>query len=438
MTEALLVLVALGAGALAALVALRPQLRRLAGERDLERDGRLTLDRKVAELTAALELERQAAGERVQLKAEVADAVKVLSAEALQRLQTESRSDLDNRQRAVQQSITPLKESLEKVDASVREIERARVDAYGRLVEQIETVSRGQGTLRDETANLVKALRAPAVRGRWGEMHLQRALELAGLVEHRDFDRQTVTSNDGQQLRPDVVVHLPGDRTVVIDAKVPLEAFLEAHETDDDERRLQLLRDHARQLRDHVVKLSAKGYASQFQVAPDFVLMFIPIESILGDALVHDPTLLEESFRRRVHLVTPTSLISNLRTIAQIWRDEAVAENARIVSALGKELYERTATLAGHFNRLGKSLDAAVSHYNGTVGSLESRVLVSARRFSELGVSSGEEIPPLEPIDRATRPLQAPELVQMTGSVRTPSSAPEVVGEEAEDVPDAA
>ncbi len=410
MSQALSLVLGLAAGALCVLALTRARITRLARERDGERAARPELERRVTELSTILEAERRAAADRAELKVEVTDAFRALSADALQALKTEARADLEQRQKAVEQTVAPLKETLDKVDGSVREIEKARVDAYGRLVEQVELVSRGQTTLQHETAKLVKALRAPAVRGRWGEMHLRRAVELAGLVSRCDFDEQTTTAGDGRRLRPDVIVHLPGARSIVIDAKVPLEAYLEAIEAPDEESQRARMRDHARQVRDHVARLSAKSYFDQLPVTPDFVLMFIPIESILGAALEHDPTLLEEGFRRGVHLVTPTSLISNLRAVAQIWRDEAVAENARAVSSLGKELYERIGTLAAHFSRLGKSLDAAVGHYNGAVGSLESRVLVSARRFPELGISSGEEIAPLEPIDHAPRALQAPEL----------------------------
>lgn len=424
MSEALFLLLGLAAGAIATLLLTRPRLTSLVRERDAERSTRPELERRIAELSTLLESERRTAAERAELKLELADAVKTLSAQTRAEMQQEAREESEQRRKAVEQTVAPLKEALDKVDGSVREVEKARTDAYGRLIQQVEAVSRGQLTLQHETANLVKALRAPAVRGRWGEMHLRRAVELAGLRARCDFDEQATTSHEGRQRRPDLVVHLPGGRSVVVDAKVPLDAYLEALEEADEERQLARMRDHARQVRDHVVKLSAKNYFEQLPVTPDFVLMFIPIESILGAALEHDPALLEEAFRRGVHLVTPTSLISNLRAAAQVWRDEAVAENARAVSSLGKELYERIATLAGHFSRLGRSLDTAVGHYNGAIGSLETRVLVSARRFSELGVSTSEEIPAPDPLDHAPRPLQAPEFVGEGEIVRVPPERP--------------
>ena len=423
MSGVLLLLLGLAVGALGVFVVLRARLSRLERER--------------VELSAALGLERQVAGERAALKEEVAGAVQLLTAEALESLQRESRDDLDRRQKAVAQMVAPLKESLDKVDGGVRELEKARSEAYGALRTQLGSLAETQERLRSETANLVTALRAPAVRGRWGEMQLRRVVEAAGMVGYCDFDEQATTANDGRVLRPDLVIRLPGAKQVVVDAKTPLAAYLDAHEATDPDRQRELLRDHARQLRDHVSKLSAKAYWDQFEASPDFVVLFVPGDPLLAAALDQDPRLQEDAWRQRVVLATPSTLIGLLFVVAYGWRQERVAESARAVSELGKELYERLQTLAGHFVKLRKGLETAVGAYNEAAGSLERRVLVTARRFDDLGIPGAGEIPVPEPIERGPRALQAPELA---GDV-VQAPARELPGgllDRSEDVPDAA
>jgi DNA recombination protein RmuC len=366
-----------------------------------------------ARLEAELEHERRASANDATRQDVFEARLREVASHAVRELQQEARRDLDDRRQAVEQLVAPLRQSLEKVDGGVRELEKARGEAYGRLTQQVEAMAQTQASLQRETGNLVTALRAPSVRGRWGEMQLRRVVELAGMVAHCDFVEQKTATVDGRTVRPDLVIRLPGDRNIVVDAKVPLEAYLEALEAVDEDVRLARLRDHARQIRDHVLKLGAKSYWEQFPRTPDFVFLFIPGESFLSVALEHDPTLLEEGYRRGVHLVTPTSLISNLRAVAQGWRDEAVAEHARTVSDLGKELHDRLRRLADLFVKLGRSLDGAVGHYNEAAGALESRVLVTARRFTDLGVPVSDEIPPLEPVERVPRGLRAPEMVEI-------------------------
>jgi DNA recombination protein RmuC len=366
-----------------------------------------------ARLEAELEHERRASANDATRQDVFEARLREVASHAVRELQQEARRDLDDRRQAVEQLVAPLRQSLEKVDGGVRELEKARGEAYGRLTQQVEAMAQTQASLQRETGNLVTALRAPSVRGRWGEMQLRRVVELAGMVAHCDFVEQKTATVDGRTVRPDLVIRLPGDRNIVVDAKVPLEAYLEALEAVDEDVRLARLRDHARQIRDHVLKLGAKSYWEQFPRTPDFVFLFIPGESFLSVALEHDPTLLEEGYRRGVHLVTPTSLISNLRAVAQGWRDEAVAEHARTVSDLGKELHDRLRRLADLFVKLGRSLDGAVGHYNEAAGALESRVLVTARRFTDLGVPVSDEIPPLEQVERVPRGLRAPEMVEI-------------------------
>lgn len=370
-----------------------------------------------ARLEAELEHERRAISQDTTREQALEARLREATTQAVREVRHEARLDLEERQLAVEQLVAPLKASLEKVDGGVRELEKARSEAYGRLTEQVESMARAQASLQRETGNLVTALRAPSVRGRWGEMQLRRVVELAGMVAHCDFVEQATVTTDERVVRPDLVVRLPGERSIVVDAKVPLEAYLRAIEAVDEDARTQLLREHARQIRDHVVKLGAKSYWEQFPRTPDFVFLFIPADAFLSAALEHDPTLLEEGYRRGVHLVTPTSLISNLRAVAQGWRDEAVAEHARTVSGLGKELHDRLRRLADLFVKLGRSLDGAVAHYNEATGSLESRVLVTARRFTELGIQTSEEIPTLQPIEKVTRDLRLPEPEPTPGSV---------------------
>lgn len=389
--EIVLLVAGLAAGALAAWLAARPRLARLETE---------------------LEHERRAAATEGERQQQLETALKALSADALRELQQDARDDLEHRQQAIERMIAPLKESLAKVDTEVRGIEKARSEAYGALRTQLGALAETQERLRAETSSLVTALRAPAVRGRWGEIQLRRVVEAAGMLAYCDFVEQAVSTGDSRLLRPDLVVHLPGAKQVIVDAKTPLAAYLEALEATDEETQRARLRDHARQVRDHVVKLSQKAYWAQFESTPDFVVLFIPGDPFFAAALDQDPSLQEDAWRQRIILATPSTLIGLLFVVAYGWRQEKVAESARAVSALGSELHERLRTLAGHFVKLGRSLDTAVGSYNDAAGSLERRVLVTARRFSELGVPATQEIPEPEPIERAARILEAPELTE--------------------------
>jgi DNA recombination protein RmuC len=316
-----------------------------------------------------------------------------------------------NEQRtAVGQLIAPLQQSLLRYEERIAELERDRIDAYASLRTQVGQMRDTSEQLRSETRQLVSALRAPQVRGRWGEHQLRRIVEAAGLLEHCDFTEQVTTGYEGRVLRPDMVVSLAGGKQVVVDAKAPFSAYLEAMEARDEPSRVAKLDAHARHLRSHVDQLAAKEYWTAFDPTPEFVVLFVPADPFLDAALQRDPMLLEHAFGRNIVLATPATLVALLRTVAYAWRQEALARNAAEVHTLGKELYSRLATMGGHIGKLGSALGTAVTSYNKAVGSLESRVLVTARKFADLGVS-GEEQPTPEQVESAPRQLQAPELV---------------------------
>jgi DNA recombination protein RmuC len=308
--------------------------------------------------------------------------------------------------------LSPLAMTLAQFERQIRALEQSRQEAYARLTTQVGSLVSLQEQLRAETRSLSTALRAPATRGRWGEMQLRRTVEAAGMVEYCDFVEQASTRDgDGKLLRPDLVVNLPGGRQVVVDAKAPLQALLDGlDETLSDEAREAKMLDFVRHVRDHIAKLNAKAYWQQFAPAPDFVVMFLPGESFYRAALEHDPSLLDLHANSRVVVASPTTLITLLRAIAVGWREEKVAESARFVSELGRELYERLATMVEHFGTVGKRLDGAVQAYNQTVGSLERRVLVSARKFPEHGIGTDKQILELTPIDKSTQQPQTIEL----------------------------
>ncbi len=310
-----------------------------------------------------------------------------------------------------------VKEGLERLHDQMRDLEQHRVSWQSQLRQQVEDVRHSTDTLRRETASLSTALRKPQVRGRWGELHLRRAVEVAGLVSRCDFSEQVSVRNDDGLQRPDLVVNLAGGKSVVVDAKVPLDAFLDATAADSDEERDAHLTRHARQLRQHVDVLGAKAYWRALPATPEFVVLFVPGESFLSAALEAEPTLLEYAATRQVVLATPTTLIALLRTVAYAWTQEALADKARDIHTLGRELYDRLGVMGGHLDKLGRSLTGAVTSYNKAVGSLETRVLVSARKFVDMEVSDDELASPA-PVTEAARPLTAAELLDEVAEQR--------------------
>ena len=305
--------------------------------------------------------------------------------------------------------LAPASDALVRVEQRLREVERDRAGAYAGLHEQVAALHRTSTDLGSQTRSLVNALRAPMGRGRWGEVQLQRIVELAGMVEHCDFDTQVSAAvADAAGVRPDMIVRLAGGRHIPVDAKVPFDAWLQARETADEPRRRQLMMMHARAVRAHVDALAAKAYWQHFQPAPEFVVMFVPGEPLLDAAMTIDPGLTEYAFARNVVIATPTTLIALLRTVAFTWRQERLSESAAAIHALGQELHGRLATLGSHFAHLGTNLERAVDSYNSAVGSVESRVLVTARRFTDLGVGAGD-LPTPDPIVTIPRRLQAPD-----------------------------
>lgn len=429
-------------GSVLAWLALRSQTARLeaqlalrekelaAQKADLARlleDQRTLLEAR-ARLESALELERKTSNEKIELlnaaneraaedlqkafKALAADALQSnntsflqIAQETLKRFQSEARGDLESRQKAVADLVAPVRESLNKVDAQIQQMEKERIDAYGGLRQQVDSLITSQKELQSETGNLVRALRTPNVRGRWGEIQLRRVVEIAGMLPYCDFAEQETIIGESGRLRPDLVVKLPGGKCVVVDAKTPLQAFLDAFETDEEEKRRACLTAHARQVRDHINTLAGKKYWEQLESTPEFVVMFLPGETFFSAALEQDTGLIEHGVLNKVIPASPTTLIALLKAINYGWNQEKLARNAQEISGLGKELHERLKKLATHITAVGTNLDRAVEAYNQAVGSLESRVLVSARKFAELGAPVAEDIPEVEPIEKTARTL---------------------------------
>jgi len=412
----------------------------LKAELDRQRQDTAAMQAAKAELEARVKEKDKAAEERLaavnQAEEKLTDTFRALSAEALQtnnqtflhlaqatleRFQEGAKNDLESRQEAISGLVKPLHESLGKVDDSIREIEKSRTAAYAGISEQVQSLLEVQNLLRSETSNLVGALRTPTVRGRWGEIQLRRVVEMAGMVPYCDFEEQPSIDTDDGKLRPDMIVRLPGQRQVVVDVKVALKAYLEAVDAADEETRQAKLSEHASQIRTHLQQLGGKAYWDRLPGAPEFVVAFLPGEAFFSAALEKDPGLIEFGIEHKVILATPTTLIALLKAVSYGWRQEKLAQNAEQISELGKTLYDRLCTFTHHVETVGTNLKRTVEGYNRAVGSLESRVLVGARRFQDLGVAPADkEMPPLEPVDNFPRSLQAVERAVAAGVLETP------------------
>lgn len=396
-----------------------------------------TLREEKARAEALLEAERQSHDERKasfeQARQQLGDSFNALAGEALKHnsneflklaqenlksFQLQAQGDLTEKEKAVENLVKPIREALERTDLQIRRMEQERKEAHGALTQHLATMAESHRLLQGETRNLVQALRRPEVRGQWGEMTLKRLAELAGMVEHCDFYEQEQVQTEQGTLRPDMIVRMPDGREIVVDAKTPLDAYLTAVEAKTDEERDQALDHHTRKVRERVRELSAKGYWSQFKNAPDFVVLFIPGDQFLSAALERDRKLLEDALADKVILATPTSFVALLRAVAYGWRQESLAENAEHIRQVGEEMYARLATFADHLGKVGKSLDNSVSAYNKAVGSFDSRILPSARKFGEMGISHKKPVAELDPVEHSARLLQT-EAVETASDTKT-------------------
>lgn len=397
-----------------------------------------TLD---AEVGRSRELERELEGLRVQLKQQeravteklellddaeqrLSNTFKALAADTLkgsgesflklaqlqlEKYQDQARSDLDQRKRSIDELVKPIADGLTKVDRKIEEVEKVRLEAYGALVAQIRGLGETQQRLHGETEKLVRALRTPSVRGRWGEIQLRRVVEIAGMIQHCDFVVQESVKTERGVRRPDMTIRLPNNRCVVVDSKVPLDQYLNSLETEDGDVQRQHLKEHAKQLRRHIQELAGKSYWDRLEDTPEFVVLFLPGEAFFGAALEQDPTLIEYGVDQRVILSTPTTLIALLKAVAYGWKQEQISQSAAEIAGLGRQLYDRVRSFTTHLQSTGDALSSAVRAYNQAVGSFETRLLVSARRLRELGVASGDEVTGVTGIEQATRAISSPD-----------------------------